>query len=389
MDFVDRKPGYSTTDLVLVGLSLLVGAGALFMMQLDSNGLALGRDAKPVGTMVSFAGEVRTRTDQTLAWRDVQSGEVFTSGQSIYTGENSGATIKLVNQSEVRVEARTLMVLDFSEQQINVEIQKGAAQLTLSQGGSVNLIREGQKSTLTKEEHPEAVRVEAQPSVAEVSPPPPPLIREIASVVESVNPPTIPKEIEMKIELSHTDDPEEERPIKVSWRDSTASAGFELQVSKTADFKESQSYFSALPEVRVQVQPEVDYFVRVRSLKGFEVPTSVFSPSSHLRLHANFHIRSPELVSPQDSAVVSYFKGQDASVFFQWQPVERINSYDFQILDSNDQSVVFETTSTTSNLVWRASGKVDFPFLWRVRARKGGSVSDWSPLRTAHLKLSP
>ncbi len=82
---------------------------------------------------------------------------------------------------------------------------------------------------------------------------------------------------------------------------------------------------------------------------------------------------TPELTLPRNNEIVN------TNVSFKWTPIQYATQYEFELSDQNDfkniifSSVSLTTTSTTvSNLI---NGRT---YLWRVRAKSGASISQWS-----------
>lgn len=115
-------------DRVLIAGAVLTFSAAVFFLLGDdyfsNNGNT--KDLKPVGSVKESQNDVRRRVNNGLTWMPVGKKDQIYEGDSIFTGEKSGADIALDNGGSLNVDPNSLIVVKTSDNEVQIDLKYGS-----------------------------------------------------------------------------------------------------------------------------------------------------------------------------------------------------------------------------------------------------------------------
>lgn len=195
-------------------------------------------------------------------------------------------------------------------------------------------------------------------------------VRVFTTASEALSVPTLssPSDTESGISLS---------PILV-WQLSGVSTEFDVQVAPTASFVAPVVDLQAHSSLSLQVSgldASTDYFWRVRAREGQDVGdwSEVFS------FHTSDAVpETPVLVYPEDAQI-----DLPITNILLWSASERAESYELHVSTSNSFLDAIAAASDLPGTLFSLSGLDNgTQYFWRVRAKNGAGLSNWSVVRS-------
>lgn len=189
------------TDKLLLGLALIVGAAASYLLYDDSllDQISMTNKAK-IGRVEEVSKDVRRKLANNFVWKNIKQPTDLHQGDSLYTGAGSEATITLNNGSQLVLQENSLLTF----------VDKG-------NGLELNL-KAGQAKT-TDETVKINTAVVIKPKKVAVRPP-------TKKIIYQVQPPSKISHIESGVTLDF------------SWKAIDGNVIYRTQVSKSIDFQE-------------------------------------------------------------------------------------------------------------------------------------------------------
>ncbi len=171
-------------------------------------------------------------------------------------------------------------------------------------------------------------------------------------------------------------------PLELAWNPTILTESYQVQFSKSPDFKEALEFFTDKSTRKVQISSLGQYFWRIRSLDLKKAPISPWSIANSIEFQRVY--KDPALSShllaiyprQQDSLVIV---GQgESEVRFQWSTPYKDATYHLQISYDLDFKTVAYDQVVKNNLFVLKDRLQSSVVYWRVRAEQGTKLSDWT-----------
>lgn len=174
---------------------------------------------------------------------------------------------------------------------------------------------------------------------------------------------------------------------------STSISTYEVQVSKTPGFSAIEDFTivgSSRSSTQIGSQVQASYSI---TITGLVSETTYYWRISHPSTQTFSRTRSFTTVSRPATPVLSSPEAGSTTTLpltLSWGAVSPVDSYDVQVSSATDFSVLSMDASGIASTGAQATGMLpDNQYYWRVRARRGGALGDWSTARTVIIQISP
>jgi hypothetical protein len=375
-------------------------AVALFFPELlhGPTGAGEGEARTELGRFVDSESDVRRRLQSSLLWQDVRGTEVVFEGDSIFTGDDATAELKMADGVTLAVAPNSLVVLNRRRQGLAVDLQVGQIVAQSTRGeGRVTVVQDGREAEL--QVAPQAtVQLERRAAGRDLG------LRALSGAV------TVQTQDDQGARRSErvagdqgvrldpalrARQPDEEivlqspqhltnywRPagegLEFRWR--AASAEVRLEISERADLSQplvdervvgSDKNIVSLPAGR-------SFFWRVsgKGADGKELVSSV----ARFRLSA---AEGPRLLLPKAGERLR--TREDASIDFAWQARPGRRAYLWQLSQTADFANIIESRETKATR-WPSRPPAPGTYYWRVGLVTRAEQTFWSEARVVHFE---
>lgn len=152
MRFLKQK---TDQKIILASLSLLFLFGVLlyddqFLFRSSHKG-----NQELVGTVFSSSKDVRRKSSDQFFWQPTVIDDNIADEDSIFTGENSSAEIKLFDGSKIELQENSLVQIRMKNNQVKLNLQDGWVKTSLKSGQSLVLDQNGKEMVLTSDSNGE------------------------------------------------------------------------------------------------------------------------------------------------------------------------------------------------------------------------------------------
>lgn len=182
---------------------------------------------------------------------------------------------------------------------------------------------------------------------------------------------------------------DEEAPpmdVPVSWTDLKIAPLYEIQLSKTPDFKLKKKSFSKDYQTNIIAPTAGEYFWRVRAVNAQKKPISLFSDAGKINYKHQVPLTQPILTEPQANATLFFQQKATPYVWLEWKPVRQATSYLIQISESPDFSQVIHSSEVKESRYLLQQKLNRGKIYWRTQALgEKGMTSFWSQSRPINI----
>lgn len=178
--------------------------------------------------------------------------------------------------------------------------------------------------------------------------------------------------------------PPEPVELKMKWSESTIAKGYELQISKDAEFSKPMKFKTATPSGALKVKDPGEYHVRVRPLDSESKPLADFSPPQKVNYVYRIPLAQPTLMEPSNN-ITMFFQTGDAPFYFVWKKVQQADWYIFEVAtDPEFKNKLVTQKTTDSRYLYKPTSNIG-QIYWRIKAENTERESNWSPTRSIKL----
>ena len=382
--------------LVIASFMLVISLVLFF-----ADGYFFGNDSYanliPVGKFDLAKNDVRRRVDSGLTWNNVSSPEIVYEGDSVFTGDDSEASVALSNGALIKIDPKSLVVIRTRGNNTEIDLQYGSLQgkvggaqgliLTQngkseelsSQGAEVRIVR-AQRSQETKVQvvkgevkvssgdKPEDKETIEQDEVAEFKPAAQPVVKKAPVTLLS------PENGETRWVTTGTS-------VPFKWKASGNSTEHRFEVSRDSSFA-TPSFKSEVNgttyELAETSRPEGTFYWRVTPKVG--------EPSMPSRLNIYPDV-APLPVTPTEGQTYWIENAADKTkvVYFTWDDKAGSTSWKLQVAhDEQFKDIVYEHQGkTTSERAALPPGQYIYRVLGEHQMRKN---PPWSRLVAFSVK---
>jgi hypothetical protein len=145
-----RKWKLGVDGFILCLASLMLLLSLFFLLDdgfLTSDGMH--GDLTPVGKISNSHNDVRRRVDSGIAWSQVANKDTVYEGDSIFTGDESAASVELDSGGKLSIDAKSLVVVRTRGTRLEVDLQYGSMQGKVNGDKPIVLMNNGQVQELT------------------------------------------------------------------------------------------------------------------------------------------------------------------------------------------------------------------------------------------------
>lgn len=300
------------TDKLLLGLALIVGACASYLLYDDSllDQISVSNKEK-IGRVESISKDVRRKLANNFVWKNVKQPIDLHKGDSLYTGAGSEATITLNNGSELVLQENSLLTFTDKGNGLELNLKAGQAKTT-DETVKIN------------------TAVVVKPKSVVVRPP-------MKKVFYQIPPPAKIAYLEGGV------------VVDFSWKALDAQVAYRTQVSKSIDFQELiENQLSTTTEFTSSRPLEIGkYFVRVLA----ESADGQRRGSSDIKEIQVISVQPPNWVQPLANQKFSFQLNADNELLL---PARTTLQWDHP---SNSFELQLSTDPDFKNLYWKASPK--------------------------------
>lgn len=317
-------------DAILIGISILGILILSFLLYDDSiifrNNLK--SKAKVLGKISTGNSDVRRKYMDNFAWLPIEDlAEVFL-GDSIFTGDNSKALIKLIGGANISIEPQSLIVLSMNEENLMLDLQFGSMDAELlSEKSNINIKMGNEEVILKGDVKPSTVSY--QKKKGDVLPE----IKvkkgkikmqkgknndavEVAESFKVVIDPELPK-LKVKSVIGFKEERtaktkvwvEPAAPVKLSWQHDGAVVGYEVEAAEDKDFKKilvnkytEKELLDWLPSKKLD-----KFYWRVKAFNPREKQISI----SEARETEIKELSSPKIISPKPGQIFTVLRDKN------------------------------------------------------------------------------
>ncbi|PIS11645.1 MAG: hypothetical protein COT73_02900 [Bdellovibrio sp. CG10_big_fil_rev_8_21_14_0_10_47_8] len=342
---------FNSTDKKIFAAALAAVFAMLYLLYDDS--LILpgdnGSNLNSIGKISITSNDVRRKVSRQFVWRSAKSSDKVHLGDSLFTGKDSSAEIKLDDGRQLTVQENSLIVFNNVGNQLNLDLRFGQLNGTIDgclkvnvQGESVDIC--GDKSKLE-------IKSDGSVNVQEGS-------AKLSSAKGS-------KEIkaEPPKELAWTPVPKpthfhthQERPLILSWQSFPGALKYRTRLSKEKDFQSlAMDTTSKRNGLQTRRYPESgEYFVQVEAENEHKqvIAISSIEKISFVKLEA------PEIIAPADKTTLTFKVNADGELIkpiqvdVQWKTLkETASQYKVEVSSTADFTDVIAQTEV-ADLHW-------------------------------------
>lgn len=354
---MENQDKFSTFDRVLLAICLIVVLLCAFLM-LDGRFLFSGDDTSKlfaVGTIDRSENDVRQKHQTGFTWRGSRNSDTVFEGDSIFTGDSSGAKIKFNKGGELKIDSKSLVVIRTNNGQLELDLLYGALSGDIGTE-KIIIIKDGERTELTGKINLDQVHK------------PQKLVKGIALNLPS------PNIAFWTGKINYSWDTQEAGPYIVEF-----SAGPSFK-KKLAQIEVSENEYSAAPKFEISDRTnKKEIFWRVRSK---EKP--VVSEVRKITLYKDI---APLLDLPKSKQVnfVDPSNPETFKVEFTWTEPTASQNYNVQVAkDEGFKEVVVNQTTQEKHI--EVSTLEQGEYFWRVQGNHPSrSNSPWSEARKLTL----
>lgn len=344
-----------------------------------------------IGEFISVNQDVRRRVGNSMAWFPALDREALFENDSIFTGENSEASVRFKEGLEIGLSSNSLVVLRRKSKDVFLDLRLGGVIATLKKGASIK-VREGNSVAVlegsqgdskvklhrSKKGHISVTAFDSQVqmrlndsgkniaanSAVEVDNGG--VLKEISHSVRLISP-----ILGNKIWLAPDD------LVKFSW-DQTGSrkAFYRIQISTDEDFNKTlvQETVPTTSYATKELNQEGGYYWRIQ---GRQDANSEWDDESRVAQFSVFRKTPPHPYYPFEGLNI-VTRGQPADIKFEWEEKPEVENYRFQVATDEEFQALVQNEVVADHFV---AGIQLQPgqYHWRVRAEGVSPVGDrWS-----------
>lgn len=390
-----KSKDYKSSDFILIIFSILGSSFFIYQLLHTRTELSTGNSQSvsvKIGEIEYFSNDVRKRREENVGWEEIRNLGPVIQGESVFTGDNSMTRIKLKNQNPMTINANSLVVFSYNDNNLVLDLKLGNLVLKLDKGSEI-LIKHNDKvlkiesnksgELFLKENAQKEIQIKSSVSDLKISYDN--KVHEIKNAEEfNINKtdqisiskfPIILLEPQMNANIIFAP----QLKTKFKWGlvdEKNISLDYELQIASTSDFKRK------IQKISINVDEE-QYFLELA--KGtyywrlYDVTKNKIASTIN-----NFKIKDEaviELLTPKNKLEKNTLKNKPLPILFSWYDVAKESQYRLQVSQTSqfENLLVDQVVSHTS---YGHEGLMAGEYYWRVRAEKSNFDSKplWSQI---------
>lgn len=369
------------------------------------------RQLELIGDVTTSLNDVRRKNLDTFTWIPASRKDAVYQNDSIFTGDDSEATVQLQDGSQIKIQPNSLITLNLKNGQMNLDLRYGNLVGELAKGSSLTVKSGTDEIKLeSKADAPEKPKIQfnkthsgsvdlklisgnvkysdKKKSTPKVLP---------QNTVVAITKKGEVKQLEKpQIELKTADNANilrvtPDAPLSFEWNGKGDIAQYEMELSPSEEFSSiAFSKHSKAPQTQVTdpLAPG-SYYWRVKALDH----NGQVATTSTIHRMTISHLSGPQIVSPQQAQQISLeIKGNNqeplaSATEIQWRAHEHLKNFKWQIASDAEFKNILKEENTNSQVA--LSPKLPSGTYWvRVQGKtESQTESPWSEPVSFSLNL--
>jgi hypothetical protein len=201
---------------------------------------------------------------------------------------------------------------------------------------------------------------------------------EIGELNVDVKKPIIDAISDQTIKGKTPDDPGQPIEFSVQWTDLKVPDQYQVQISASTDFSESESLPITSNKASIKVPKPGTYFFRVQGMKNGKAATEFSDPVS-AKYILNNPLAPPILAEPVDQMTLFFQKDISPFVWLEWKPVKNATHYNVELAQDPDFAKIVYSFKTNTQRYLIKDKLPQGLLYWRAQALGAdNSVSPWA-----------
>ncbi len=352
----DRKLMAGALIILLMMLYLLYNDDLLLRRQ-DSSQL------KKIGQITELKDDVRQKISSQFTWKSLRSTKEIHLGDSLFTGANSSAVVKLDDGRTLTLQENSLIAFNLSENQLDLALRAGTVQGTLK--GCVKFRDASGTQDLCGENSKFKVLKNGSLKLAEKVP-------DLESDAKNTK---IQWLLTPGTPFHHF---RNSIAMKVSWKSELAFTRYHFQFSRKQDFKKI-SFEETTSESSLETKSYPSsglYFIRVKGemITAENISKPVFGFSTAFKIEVQ-EAQKPRILAPLASQRFNYKSDADGELLqansteVRWTSAHSGEKFKLEIKKEDDLNgpAIQSATVSSEKMTWQADDLPPGQYLVRVR----------------------
>lgn len=140
-----------SADPVIYSLMLVLAVFSTYKLFLDKNDHLFSGPQTSIGKVTNYINTFKIKKNEITNWRDALAGQKLSTGDVVYTHENSSASIRIDTLGDLSLSSNTLIKLSNLKDKPSFIIQKGGVDAVLKNNSSITLVINGQEVKISGE----------------------------------------------------------------------------------------------------------------------------------------------------------------------------------------------------------------------------------------------
>lgn len=363
-------------DTFFIGTCLAIIAVFSVLLYLDFNEKIQRNETKQIGTITFKKRTAERKYTGQVLWDSIDQDSPVFNFDTIRTEEEALAVIYLQDGTEIELGADTLVQLNLSKQQLDVQFEKGdisanrsssqvdTGKVSIFSGNSTVKMEDGGVNISKTSDKSVAVNVTSGNATVSAGGKATVIDNTSAAVVDSAGKTEIKKHKYFLMEPSNSAyyvTADGKSDIQFSWNGKSTNKT-RLIISKDSSFKKIfKSYSANGNKLKISIQPG-RYYWKIQGEDG----------ESSTRKFTLLNEKRPQIVFPENKTIFSYFNAPPM-LKFRWRKAAYSTSYSIEVFsDSNLRNKVLDMKSRGNYI---STNKLDAGvYYWRVKNKYGMNI---------------
>jgi len=338
----------------IILLLLLIIFITSFLLYKNINAGASGNDNEVIGVLTFKHKTIERKFDSDVIWEKIDSGLIIRNKDTIRSGEFSDAVLTLKDKTKININENSMIYLDISEGDINLNFAYGSMSLAKKEDGTSNTtlkIKSGnntvevKNSELTLEKKgKEELSFQVNQGSAKLK-----NGKEEKELKENESAKLNKDEIavsEVNINLLSPPDgsifsgKEETVPVEFSWSVKNANQ-LKLEIAYDSRFQNIYATYKAANNSYTASLPQGNFYWRIVSEKN-KGKKKIDREFSSFRKLTVYNVSPPVILSPNKNQVFTY-SNLPPIIAFSWKKLETVRNYKLEISNSNSFTEIIKT----------------------------------------------
>jgi hypothetical protein len=344
---------------IILILLLIIFITSFFLYKNINSG-AIGNDNEVIGILTFKTKTIERKYDSDVIWEKIDSGLIIRNKDTIRSGDFSDAVLTLKDKTKININENSMIYLDISEGDINLNFAYGSMSLAKKDDGTSNTtlkIKSGENTvevknselTLEKKDKEELAFQVNQGTAKLKNGTQEKELKENESAKLNKSEIEI-SEINLTLQsppdLSIVSEKSDSIPVNFSWSAKNANK-LKLELAYDSRFQNLFKAFSVDNDSYTANLPQGNYYWRISSEKSKTKKKSNREYSSFRKVTV-YTVSPPIILSPTKNQVFSY-SNLPPIIPFTWKRLETARSYNLEISNTQTFTEIKKTFTTNQS----------------------------------------